>query len=99
MVARTQRNHVVEIGATAVFPIVDVVNLAVVEGHCTFGHGARGVCCFECSTLASGGESLGATDIERRSGTIQNERNDAGFTGHATNGRHWQIGSECCAMS
>ena len=56
MVLTAERNLIVHVGATAVFPVIDVVDLAVMEADVAIGYRARRVDRFECAALVDGGQ-------------------------------------------
>jgi hypothetical protein len=51
---RTQWDHVVEIGRTTIFPVFNVVHVAVIKDDFAIRDCTRWVYCFECSSLVNG---------------------------------------------
>ena len=51
---RTQWDHVVQIGRTSFFPIINVVHVAVIKNHFTIRNRTCRVDRFKCSSLVNG---------------------------------------------
>ena len=94
MVSVAEGNLVVEVGPTPVFPVLDVVDLAMVERNGAIGDGTGLVDCFECSSLMRGGQTSGPSDIDGHAPTVENNRDDLGLTGESPDGFDRDIGSE-----
>ncbi|MCU1361489.1 MAG: hypothetical protein JWN99_2778 [Ilumatobacteraceae bacterium] len=76
MVTAAQRHEVVEIGTSAVAPVANVVQNAVMEGHPATGHCARRIHGSHGTPLWRSGNALSATDIARHAVAAQHNRND-----------------------
>ena len=86
VVAGAEWDHVVEVGCSAGFPVVDVVDLAVMERCRAIGDGTCGVDGLECTPLTDRSETSCSTDVERDAVAIEHDRDDFGLTREAPDG-------------
>ena len=76
--ALTDRNQLVEVGAPAVVPRIDVVHPALVDRHRAPRHHARRVHHGDRTALGGAGEPTAAALVEDLAGTTEHERHDRG---------------------
>ena len=81
-------DHVSEVGGAAVFPEVDVVDAAVVEGDGAVGVGAGAVEGAECSSLGAGGGAVLASDVEEFALAVEYDWDDVGVAAESADGGH-----------
>ena len=79
VVSGAEGHHVVEVGWAAVFPVVDVVDLAVVVWGVALGYRAGGVDGLECSSLGGGGESFASSDVDGDAVAVEDDGDDVGL--------------------
>ena len=93
MVFAAEWDHVVEVGWTSGFPVVDVVDLAVVERFRAVGYRTCGVDRLKCAPLVGSGQASRSSDIEWDAVATEYDRDDVRLAGEAANGRGGKIGS------
>lgn len=83
VVCGAERDHVVKVGWATGFPVVDVVDLAVVVWRLAVGDRACSVDCFQRSPLLGSGEPFTSPHIDGDARSVEDEWDDLGFAGEA----------------
>jgi hypothetical protein len=85
VVSGADGDEVVEVGGSAVFPVVDVVDVAPVEGSVALGVGALVVVAgCQRESLGGGGEAGACAHVEYGVVGVQDCGDDPGFAGEFT---------------
>lgn len=79
-------NLVVEVGSSAVIPVLDVVNLTSMKGHVAIGYRAGRVHGLEGPSLIGRGQTFGSSDVDGNAASVEHDGDDVGLAGQATDG-------------